>query len=206
MIWVIITIVNDCFVCTVLYRTILEPFQKMEKTSENQQKWLDAGYSLFGEIGLEALNVEKLSSLVGLSRSSFYYYFGDLLAFEEELMNIHIINYEKFGELMKGYEHFEKLFSDEIMVHKEALSFQRQLLINKSVKRYQNCSDKARSFTEKKTYELWMKFKNVDQDSDEEWALFKAIRDFYFVQFGQSDQDPQDVLVLLHSYLGSKGK
>ncbi|MFT7161561.1 MAG: hypothetical protein ACI9GZ_002746, partial [Bacteroidia bacterium] len=30
--------------------------------------------------------------------------------------------------------------------------------------------------------------------------------DFYFVQFGQSDQNPQDVLVLLYSYLGSKGK
>jgi len=178
----------------------------MEKTSENRHKWLQAGYSLFGEIGLDAMNVEKLSNLIGLSRSSFYYYFGDLTSFEEELLNIHIANYEKFGALMENYEHFEQLFSDEIMVHKKALAFQRQLLINKSIKRYQACSDKARSFTEAKTYELWIKFKKVDQDSDEEWALFKAIRDFYFVQFGQSDQDPQDVLVLLYSYLGSKTK
>jgi AcrR family transcriptional regulator len=178
----------------------------MEKTSENRQKWLEAGYSLFGELGLEALNVEKLSSLVGLSRSSFYYYFGDLFAFEAALMNIHCKNYQKFGELINTYIVFEELFSDEIMAHKVALAFQRQLLINKSVKRYQECSDKARSFTEAKTYELWTKFKKVDQDSDEEWALFKAIRDFYFVQFGQSDQNPQDVLVLLYSYLGSKGK
>jgi hypothetical protein len=42
----------------------------------------------------------------------------------------------------------------------------------------------------------------VDSNSEAEWMLFRAIRDFYFVQFGQSGQDPQDVLVLLYSYLG----
>ena len=88
------------------------------------------------------------------------------------------------------------------MENKIALAFQRQLLINKSVKRHQECSDKAREFTEKKTYELWAKAKNVDSNSEAEWMLFRAIRDFYFVQFGQSGQDPQDVLVLLYSYLG----
>jgi AcrR family transcriptional regulator len=174
----------------------------MEKTSENKLKWIECGYSLFASIGPEALNIERLSGLVSLSRSSFYYYFGDLVNFEQELLKTHIGYYEKFGETMRDYEHFEQLFSDEIMADKIALAFQRQLLINKAVKRYQECSDKAREFTEKKTYELWTKAKNVDPNSEAEWVLFRAIRDYYFVQFGQSNQDPQDVLVLLYSYLG----
>jgi AcrR family transcriptional regulator len=174
----------------------------MEKTSENRLKWIECGYSLFASIGPEALNVERLSGLVSLARSSFYYYFGDLVSFEAELLKTHLKNYEKFGDLMRDYVEFEQLFSDEIMENKVALAFQRQLLINKSVKRYQECSDKAREFTEKKTYELWTKAKNVDANSEAEWVLFRAIRDYYFVQFGQSSHDPQDVLVLLYSYLG----
>ncbi|MFT6853822.1 MAG: hypothetical protein ACJAVB_002453, partial [Cyclobacteriaceae bacterium] len=137
---------------------------------------------------------------------SFYHYFSDLHTFEEVLLTLHLQKYEHFGNLMKDYENFEQLFSDEIMEHKEALMFHRQLLINKSFSRYQECSDQARVFTEEKTYELWTKMKNVDRDSEEEWLLFKAIRDFYFVQVGQSDQDPQDVLVLLHSYLKNAKK
>lgn len=175
----------------------------MGKTGENKQKWLVQGYQLFGELGPEALNVEKLSNLVGLSRSSFYHYFGSLEEFESALLEMHVENYRVFGELMKDYREFEQLFSEEIMVHKEALAFQRQLLIHRSVQRYHACSEQARTHTEAKTFELWTKFKQVDPESSEEWALFKAIRDFYFVQYGQSDQDPQDVLVLLHGYFKS---
>lgn len=178
----------------------------MKKKAPNRQKWIDSGYSFFAEIGPEALNVEKLSNMVGLSRSSFYYYFGDLHVFEEELLAIHLENYQRFGNLMETYEHFEQLFSEEIMINKEALAFQRQLLINKSLSRYQKCSDEARKYTEEKTYQLWTKVKNVDSDSEEERILFIAIRDYYFVQFGQSEQDPQDVLVLLHKYLASTKK
>ncbi|MGL1885998.1 MAG: TetR/AcrR family transcriptional regulator [Reichenbachiella sp.] len=172
-----------------------------EKSSPNKQKWINSGYSLFSEIGPESLNVEKLSNLVCLSRSSFYYYFKDMMSFEEVLLSDHVSNYRRFGELMENYDHFDQLFSDEIMIHREALAFQRQLLIHKSVKRYLKCSDASRDFTEAKTYDLWTTMKKVDKSSPEEWALFKAIRDFYFVQYGQSDQDPQDVLVLLHGYL-----
>ncbi len=175
----------------------------MNKNAPNRQKWIEAGYSFFAEIGPEALNVEKLSSIVGLSRSSFYYYFGDLHAFEEALLALHLENYKQFGELMKNFENFKQLFSAEIMAHSGALSFQRQLLINKSLSRYQECSLQARVYTEEKTFQLWTKLKNADSNSEEEWVLFKALRAFFFVQYGQPNQDPQNVLVQLNGYLAN---
>lgn len=177
----------------------------MGKANDNKKSWITAGYALFGDIGPEALNAEKLSNIVGLSRSSFYYYFKTMSGFEEELLALHLENYQRFGELMQDFEEFEQLFSNEIMVHKSALSFQRQLLINRSVERYLECSQSCRQFTESKTFELWTKLKNIDPDSKEEWELFKSLRDFYFVHYGQSDKDPQDILVLLHRYLSSDG-
>lgn len=175
----------------------------MSKTNVNKDSWIAAGYDLFGDIGPESLNAEKLSTIVGLSRSSFYYYFKSMSGFEEQLLSLHLENYKRFGELMKDYTEFEQLFSDEIMVYQSALSFQRQLLINRSVLRYKECSESCREYTEQKTFELWTKLKNIDSESKEEWELFKSLRDFYFVHYGQSDQNPQDILVLLHRYLGS---
>jgi AcrR family transcriptional regulator len=176
----------------------------MKKEKGNKEKWIAHAYALFGEIGIEALNVEKLSILVGLSRSSFYYHFRDLNRFEEQLLTRHLENYQHFGTLIANYTKFDELFSEEVMVHKEALAFQRQLLVNRSVARYSECSKTAREYTEAKTFELWTQYKQVDPDSSEEWELFKSLRDFYFIHYGQSDQKPEDVLVLLHTYLSSK--
>ncbi|MCR9249363.1 MAG: TetR/AcrR family transcriptional regulator [bacterium] len=177
----------------------------MAEELNNKEKWILTGYDLFGRIGPEALNVEKLSNIVGLNRSSFYHYFGDIAVFESHLLDYHISKYQMFHDIIKDYDKFEMLFEDDVMRHKEVLAFQRQLLINLSVPKYNECSLKARTYTEKKTYELWSAFNNVEKDSEEQWTLFRAIRDFYYIHYGQADgqtdkTDPKDVLVLLHSY------
>lgn len=175
----------------------------MEKSIDNRQKWIKSGYNLFGEIGAEALNIEKLSTLVGLNRSSFYHYFGDLETYEAALLNFHVEKYEIFWHVIKDYERFEQLFDDEVFEHKDALAFQRQLMINESVERYKKCSNDARKHTEQKTFELWSAFNKSKSDSEEEWKLFRAIRDFYFVRHGQanSNEDPKEILMMLQSYL-----
>lgn len=178
----------------------------MTKTSDNRDRWIMAGYHLFGEIGAEALNVEKLSNIVGLRRSSFYHYFGDMELFESTLLAHHIERYRNFGDIIKDYEKFEELFTPEVYNHQDALAFQRQLMINQGISRYKKCSDDARKFTEQKTFELWSVFSKVKEESASEWILFRALRDFYFVNHGQNNvpSDPKEVLVMLHKYLNDK--
>ena len=176
---------------------------------DNKEKWIKTGYELFGEIGALALNVEKLSNLVGLNRSSFYHYFGDMEVFESALLWHHVERFKHFGLLMKDYTEFEQLFGEEIMQHKAELAFQRTLLINQSVARYKACSEDSRQYTEAKTYELWTAYNKSERDTKEAKDLFRAIRDFYYIHFGQQlkehDTNPKDVLILLHSYF-TKGK
>lgn len=177
----------------------------MVAESNNKQKWLLTGYELFGDIGAEALNVEKLSNIVGLNRSSFYHYFGDLEVFEAHLFRYHIDRYEAFYQLIKDYDKFDMLFGEDVMNRKAELAFQRQLLVNTSVTRYRECSDEARKHTEEKTYQLWSEYSQLKGDSEEQKILFRAIRDFYYIHYGQSQSEgvysnPKDVLVLLHSY------
>ncbi|MEO9966762.1 MAG: TetR/AcrR family transcriptional regulator [Reichenbachiella sp.] len=181
----------------------------MDKNIDNRQKWILTGYQLFGEMGPVALNVEKLSNIIGLNRSSFYHYFGDMEVFESQLLTYHISRYAFFYDLIKDYDQFDMLFEDEVMQHKDELAFQRQLLIHESVARYKSCSDEARKHTEAKTYELWSAFNQQSNDSTESWTLFRAVRDFYYIHHGQVkdgsvESNPRDVLVLLHSYMNSK--
>ena len=179
----------------------------MNKTEDNRRRWITTGYELFGELGPESINVEKLSNLVGLNRSSFYHYFGDQEGFEVALLAYHVTRYQNFGEIMKDYDHFEQLFTKEIFDHQDALAFQRQLMINQGISRYKKCSDDARHFTEQKTFELWSVFSQSKNESEAEWTLFRALRDFYFVNHGQNNNlgDPKEVLMKLHEYL-KRGK
>lgn len=174
-----------------------------ESTSENRQKWIETAYALFGEIGAEALNIEKLSNLVGLNRSSFYHYFKDLMGLEEALFEHHKKRYETIGEVIRDYTRFDQLFNDEVFEHKDALAFQRQLLINQSVKRYKQCSEEVRKFTEEKTYELWVAASENRIEDEKEWAMFKAMRDFYFVHHGQPGgmENPKELMILLNEYV-----
>ncbi|MFY0650925.1 MAG: TetR/AcrR family transcriptional regulator [Cyclobacteriaceae bacterium] len=192
-----------------LYKTVqgfVHHLFEMINTIDNRQKWISTGYGLFGELGPEALNVEKLSNIVGLNRSSFYHYFGDIESFESALFSHHIKQYEAFGEIIKDYDQFEQLFTQEVFDHKDALAFQRQLMINQGITRYKNCSDNARKFTEQKTFELWSVFNENKNESETEWTLFRALRDFYFIHHGQNTslRDPKEVLMMLHQHLNKK--
>jgi AcrR family transcriptional regulator len=175
----------------------------MNKVIDNRHKWILTGYDLFGEIGPEALNVEKLSNLVGLNRSSFYHYFGDMMKFEGALFEHHKERYESIATVIKDYERFDQLFSEEVFDHKNALAFQRQLLVNQATDRYRKCSDEARIHTEKKTFELWTAMGKNEKASEEDWMMFRAMRDFYFVHHGQPNglSNPKDMMLLLHKYL-----
>lgn len=77
-------------------------------------------------------------------------------------------------------------------------------MINQTIERYQACSEESRKNTEEKTYQLWTAYNENERDTKESRDLFRAIRDFYYIHFGQQlkneDTNPKDVLILLHSY------
>ena len=178
----------------------------MTKSVDNRQKWIEMGYELFGKVGPEALNAEKLSNLVGLQRSSFYHYFKTLEGFENALFEHHIKQYKNFRKIIQHYVKFEQLLSQEIFDHQGALAFQRQLMINQRFSRYKKCMDEALSYTLNITFKLWhsSSMNNINLETDS--ILFNALRDFFFVHYGESNEntDPKEVLLRLQKYFNSK--
>jgi len=107
----------------------------MKNTSK--QKWLEAGYHLFGEQGPKGLNIKLLAEEAGLPRTNFYYHFTDKDDLIDQLLYLHSRIVDDFHVVLK--EKMKVLIPDLyelIASHKEGAKFQRQLFFNRSDPRY----------------------------------------------------------------------
>ena len=165
--------------------------------------WIEAGYRLFGQIGPEALNIERLSIIVGINRSSFYHYFGDISVFETQLLDHHIHRFKVLGEAISQCQNLDPDVIRVVTMFKEEMVFQRQLLIHESISRYKLCLNAARAYTEEKIFRLWSDYIKVQKKSTKEFSLYQTVRDYYLLHFDQSDEKEiqevlQDIRILLN--------
>ncbi|MFY0627741.1 MAG: TetR/AcrR family transcriptional regulator [Reichenbachiella sp.] len=174
----------------------------MEEIPENKLKWIQTGYDLFGKMGPESLNVEKLSLLMGVNRSSFYHYFGDVNIYESQLLKYHISRFQQIWNSIKDFEQFDKQFVESIIQYTDELAFHRQLLINESTTRYKECFDEAKKLTEQLSFKLWSRYSALNENSKKDLSLYQAIRDYYLVHNKQTDNlesSFQNILSILKS-------
>ncbi|MEQ9299068.1 MAG: helix-turn-helix domain-containing protein [Cyclobacteriaceae bacterium] len=155
----------------------------------NRKKWIDAGYELFSASGPQALNVERLSLLVGLNRSSFYHYFGDIDMYERELLNEHIDRFELLSTELKQCQSFDPEMLHLVKGKPLEIKFHRQLLVNESTPRYIDCFKNAKSHTEQTAFHLWSKFSELGSHPDAEFNLFETVRDYSLLHFEQAEDE-----------------
>jgi AcrR family transcriptional regulator len=66
------------------------------KNTKNLSTWLDTGYELFAREGLEGIQIERLARIVGLNKSGFYHYFGNLEIYRHELVKSHVQKVQQY--------------------------------------------------------------------------------------------------------------
>jgi AcrR family transcriptional regulator len=57
--------------------------------ANNISLWMEQGYTLFAEEGLEGIHIERLARILHLNKSGFYHYFADLEGYYEGLIKLH---------------------------------------------------------------------------------------------------------------------
>ena len=62
----------------------------MKSKQNTYQRWLEAAYGQFADVGPDHLNVNALSRKTGLPRTNFYYYFPDKEDLIEQLLKAHL--------------------------------------------------------------------------------------------------------------------
>lgn len=171
----------------------------------NDKRWIEMGYEYFGKLGPESLNVERLSIMVGLNRSSFYHYFGNVEIYSDYLCDHHIQRFKSIRQQIDSCNNLSPDFFHLVPNFKNELAFHRQLLIHESVARYKVCFDSAKRYTEEKIFQLWSSHNEIHGDPEKEFSLYKVIRDFFLLHFDQSDENEMektlnDITVLFHGY------
>lgn len=161
----------------------------MASAKKNREKWIETGYELFSASGPQSLNVERLSILVGLNRSSFYHYFGDIDMYERELLDEHVRRFEVLGIRMNKCDSLDPELLHLVKENPMEIKFHRQLIINEATHRYIDCFKRAKASTEQQTFKLWTKYNELGEHPDTEFNLFQTIRDYSLLHFEQVKEE-----------------
>src|SRR4051794_38203997 len=113
-----------------------------------EQPWIEAGYEIFSLAGPEALKIERLSRMVGKSKSSFYHHFADMEIFQEKLLEWHLKCAHQIAAKGKLCKTFIPDYVNVLVEVKQDLLFNRQLRIHRHNIAFQLCFMHAVSIAE----------------------------------------------------------
>jgi len=117
--------------------------------------WLEVGYTIFSNEGPQGLKIEALAREVGKSKSSFYHCFADLDIFIDELLCFHVVKSTEIFNRVKLCENVVPDVFEVLFEYKEDAFFNRQLRINRHIKSYKLCFEKAHKPIEDALLEVW---------------------------------------------------
>ena len=130
--------------------------------TDKQQKWLEAGYELFGMYGPNDFKVEKLASLVGQNKSGFYHYFLDRESFFVELLKYHEQNSIQFVYEITDLDQFLPGFIDIIIRYQAGVLVQLQLRRNQQIAYFKNCYLSVKKRSDAAHLTLWSNYLEID--------------------------------------------
>ncbi|MFK7907077.1 MAG: TetR/AcrR family transcriptional regulator [Chitinophagales bacterium] len=126
-------------------------------TSKIKEPWIALGYDLFAKEGPKGLKVEVIARKVGKSKSSFYHHFADLEVFTELLLAHHLQRTKIMAQREALCENVDPELIQVLLDFKQDLFFSRQLRVNREVKTFKECFEKANQEVGSVFLEVWAK-------------------------------------------------
>jgi len=144
------------------------------------QTWIDIGYESFAQSGPEGIKVEVMSRKSGVSKSSFYHYFGDHEIFMETLLDEHFYAGERFAAEARQCRTFVPGFVDLVMKYKPVIQFQRHLRVNRENLDFQFAYQRVGDMVKNEILGVWSEFIRVAPDMDMANSLYIIVSDLFF--------------------------
>lgn len=152
----------------------------MEK-GKNVALWIEQGYSLFSEEGLEGIQVERLSRILQLNKSGFYHYFGDMEGYCVELLRLHD---RKVALFIQEIQRLKKVDPDYLLLlvkYAPTVMFQVQLTRNKEDYSFYKASEAVDRRINLALQNLWGDFISVD-NVDLAMRYYHIVRDMFYTR------------------------
>jgi AcrR family transcriptional regulator len=152
----------------------------MEKT--RRSGWIETGYRLFAEEGLEGIQVERLARIVGLNKSGFYHYFGDLERFCSELIEHHFDKVTLFIQDVRLAKNLDPEYLQLVIRHATTVMFQVQLTRNKTQHSFYEASQVVDQRVNPEVHRIWSEFLGDYNHSHVALRYYFIIRDMFYTR------------------------
>jgi AcrR family transcriptional regulator len=146
----------------------------------NAHVWINAGYELFAREGLEGLPVERMARILGLNKSGYYHYFGNLDTFLESLLRYHAVAVDSLASEISGIKQFDPEFIHTLLYHKRTVMAHLQLARNRHHPLLKACYTKTTRVIDQAVAPTWTKFIGTPDNPQCALKYFDMVRDVLF--------------------------
>ena len=164
---------------------------------QNKLVWIKAGYYVFGRKGPNGLNVELLAKKIKKSKSSFYYYFGDMESFQEALLAYHLERADQIAERGKLCENMDPDVINLLVDTKNDLLFNKQLRLNIKNPAFEKCHNQSSKKINNSFLDKWNIAIGFEQNPMLGEIILNLLRDNFFLQVNDENLTYQ----WFHDYL-----
>jgi AcrR family transcriptional regulator len=155
--------------------------------ARNSDSWLEEGYKLFAEEGLEGIQIERLARILQLNKSGFYHYFGDLDGFYSELITLHQKKAHEFLHELRRIKSIDPDYFQLVVMNKVAVMFQTQLLRNPDNKLFYSVADSIDKKEGVVLIDLWSEYLGIQDNPDLAIRYFAIVRDMCYARMSFKD-------------------
>lgn len=150
--------------------------------SSQKQKWIAIAYEQFALQGWKGMNIDGLSQLVGVSKSSFYHHFADMEILMALLLEHHLVQ----AKILSQKESLAKSIEPELLnilcEHRIDLLFSRQLRIHRDNAVFANTISKTDQLVGDAIFLLWVRELNPKLGKNQLQSIFELALENFFLQ------------------------
>lgn len=144
------------------------------------KKWIHTGYELFAQEGPEGIQVERLARILGLNKSGFYHYFGDMESFSKELIKHHYVVFNQFLHDAANCNTVDPEYAMVLLKHKTTVMAQMHLVRNKSNPMFYGAHQELDDNVSQAVLNIWAKHINIQNNPELVSQYFGIIRDMFY--------------------------
>ncbi len=146
------------------------------------ERWVEAGYNLFVKEGPDGLQVERLARILGLNKSGFYHYFGDMENYTARLIKYHYREFDLFMNDVAKCKCVHPDYHEVIYKHRVMAMGQMQLARNKDHPMFLGAHREADERVVRETREMWVEYLNLNDKLDLASDFHALLRDVFYTR------------------------
>ena len=146
---------------------------------KNSLAWIEGGYNQFAAEGLDGLHIEPLARKLGLNKSGFYHYFGDLEGFGSELLQLHESKVSQFIQELREAKSLDPEYLHLLVKYSTTVMFQMHLTRTNKNTQYFKVGEELDMRVGLAVQRLWNDFLAIPEDPDLALRYYNIVRDMY---------------------------